>query len=201
MDSSGFLKNNLLQSARNTTVDEDIGAVPTTTTKGKRLDWKKICFIRKVCCYVFLFSLWIALFIVSYPDVINNYEYTISSTKSFKIVLFGDSLINVGCTYYNLAEKLQHQFSQYSLTIINAGVNGNKIADMKARMYSDVVDLHPDAVIIYWDSDDSDLSLEQIEVFRFKICMFALFRKSDFIYLKGTSRIFINNELWICMHE
>ena len=169
MNSSEFLRENLIQSSRSTNFDEeginDSSAVPTMT-KGKRLDWKKLCFIHKVCCYVFLFPLWIALFIVSYPDVNNNYEYSISSTKTIKVVLFGDSLINVGCTYYNLAEKLQYQFPQYSLTIINAGVNGNKIADMKARMYSDVVDQHPDAVIIYWDSDVSDLSLEQIEVFR-----------------------------------
>jgi hypothetical protein len=72
--------------------------------------------------------------------------------------------MNVGYTFFNLGEKLQHQFPHVSLTIINSGVNGDKIADMKARMYTDVVDQKPDAVLIYWDSDVSDLSLEIIEV-------------------------------------
>ena len=121
-----------------------------------RIDWKRVCFARKACSSLLFFIIWAAVFIVSYPDVNNNIIYSISGSTPFKIVLFGDSLINVGCLYFNLAEKLQHQFPHYPLNIVNAGVNNDMIADLKARMYTDVVDLQPDGVIIYWDSDVSD---------------------------------------------
>ena len=122
----------------------------------KRFTWKCVCFARKACSSLLFFIIWAAIFIVSYPDVNNNIIYSISGSTPFKIVLFGDSLVNVGCLYFDLAEKLQHQFPNYPLTIVNAGVNNDMIADLKARMYTDVVDLQPDAVIIYWDSDVSD---------------------------------------------
>ena len=129
----------------------------------KRPFWKRVCFARKFFSWVLFFSIWIAVYIVSYPDVDNNLIYTISGTTPFKIVLFGDSFINVGCLYFNLAEKLQHQFPHYPLQIINAGVNNNRIADLKARMYRDVVNVHPDGVIIYWDSDVSDQLVDVLQ--------------------------------------
>lgn len=115
----------------------------------------------KVCSFLCFLTAWIAIFIVSWPDVENNIVYSIASygewsTRPFKIILFGDSLINVPCKFYNLAEKLQHQFPNFAFTIINAGVNNDRIADMKDRMYNDVVSLNPDAVMIFWDSDVSD---------------------------------------------
>ena len=170
------LEKSLLSVNNESTNNDGLTSTCTTTVAKlamnlKKINWKKVCFIRKVCCYVFILTLWIAIFIVSYPDVDNNYEYkSLTYTKPFKIILFGDSLMNVGYSYYNLGEKLQHQFPYVSLTIVNSGVNGDKIADMKARMYTDVVDQHPDAVLIYWDSDVSDLSLEIIEVIVHFMC-------------------------------
>ena len=126
---------------------------------------RKKSLIFKLCSFFTFLLTWIAVFIVSFPDIENNIVYSISTygiwkSRSFKIILFGDSLINIPCTYYNLPEKLQHQFPHFPLTIINAGINGNKIADMKSRVYSDVVEKNPDAVMILWDSDVSDQSIE-----------------------------------------
>lgn len=179
-----LLKKSLLKGNTDNSSNNDELPSLTTAAKlmknAKNLDWKKICFIRKACCYAFFLPLWIAVFIVSYPDVDNNYEYnSLTYTKPFKVILFGDSLMNVGYSYYNLGEKLQHQFPQVSLTIVNAGVNGDKIADMKARMYTDVVDQQPDAVLIYWDSDVSDLSLEIVEVFI--VCIACVYSVLSFV--------------------
>lgn len=166
------LKISLLSGNTDSTNNDGFTTAAKLATNLKKINWKKVCFIQKVCGYLFFLTLWIAIFIVSYPDVDNNYEYkSLTFTKPFKVILFGDSLMNVGYSYYNLGEKLQHQFPHVSLTIVNAGVNGDKIADMKDRMYADVVDQLPDAVLIYWDSDVSDLSLEIIEVILLSLCV------------------------------
>mmetsp|Transcript_3274 Transcript_3274/g.4935 ORF Transcript_3274/g.4935 Transcript_3274/m.4935 type:complete len:298 (+) Transcript_3274:58-951(+) len=112
----------------------------------------------KICLFVLYVAFWIPLYIFSYPDITNNYVYSLqpSITRTFTVVLFGDSLINIPCLYFGLQEKLQHQFPNFNLNIINAGINGGNIAMMNARVYTDVIDLNPDAVFIYWDTDISD---------------------------------------------
>ena len=73
-----------------------------------------------------------------------------------KIVLFGDSLVDVAYRRFSLAEKLQNQFPYFLFDIYNAGVGGNKIKNIRNRMYRDVISLNPDIILLYWDSDVSD---------------------------------------------
>lgn len=83
-------------------------------------------------------------------------KYNVTSKeegKSFKIVFFGDSLINLPYRNFKLAEKIQLQFPKVKLEFVNAGINGNHIEHMLARLQTDVLDHNPDAVIILWDSD------------------------------------------------
>ena len=80
-----------------------------------------------------------------------------------KIVLFGDSLIDVPFNRNSLDEKIRNQFPYYLLDIVNEGNGGNKIHNLKERMYNDVVLKKPDIVLLYWDSDLSDQDYEFLE--------------------------------------
>ena len=123
-------------------------------------DKEKRNFRLKVLVYLWYVIIWGAIYIVSYPDVDNNIQYATSNpayaNTTFRIILFGDSLMNVPSSFFNLPEKIQHQFPNFNFDIINAGQNNDRIADLQRRMYTDVVDKNPDAVFIYWDSDVSD---------------------------------------------
>lgn len=154
----------------------------------------------KVLFYLSFLFVWIPLYIFSYPDLNNNYVYPYSPTNDdlgkdqFTLVLFGDSLLNVPCTYYNMIEKIQHMYPDYNLNIVNQGVNGNKIADMLARIYPDVVDLvpKPDAVIVYWDSDVSDDSVGILNAYQTQEQYEADLSQVIRILLNVTSRVAIS---------
>ena len=97
--------------------------------------------------------------IIVYPirpkSVINN--------NRIKIVLFGDSLIDVPFTRNSLDEKIRKQFPFYLLDIENQGIGGNKINSIRERMYRDVVSKKPDIILLYWDSDVSDQDADYLE--------------------------------------
>ena len=50
------------------------------------------------------------------------------------------------------------QFPDFDMEIINAGLNGDHISFMRARLYDDVIAFKPDAVMMLWDSDIADQS-------------------------------------------
>lgn len=79
--------------------------------------------------------------------------------KSFSIVLFGDSLLNIPCQKFSLQNKIEDKFPSYLLNIKNAGINGDRISFMRARMAEDVLAYQADAVFLFWDSDISDQSV------------------------------------------
>ena len=67
---------------------------------------------------------------------------------------------------YNIIEppsSCRSQFPEYDLEVINAGINSDRIANMRARTDRDVLSLKPDAVIVFWDSDVSDQSIEVLD--------------------------------------
>ena len=76
-----------------------------------------------------------------------------------KIVFFGDSITDcdrdrsdiasLGNGYVKiLADKLYPLYPDTDIQLINKGVTGNEVCDLLARAQSDVIDLHPDAVVI-----------------------------------------------------
>jgi lysophospholipase L1-like esterase len=85
-----------------------------------------------------------------------------ASDKTFRVLLFGDSLINHPYTYYNMADKMKFFMADYKVDFIEAGVGGDTIARMKDRLdatLNSATTAGPlDAVVMLWDSDVSDVS-------------------------------------------
>lgn len=78
-----------------------------------------------------------------------------------RIVFVGDSLVHRSAKDHGLLEQARAELSRRHPTrrfdVVDAGVNGDMIADIQARLDDDVIVLKPAAVVLYWDSDVSDV--------------------------------------------
>jgi lysophospholipase L1-like esterase len=76
----------------------------------------------------------------------------------FRIVFFGDSITESGDQpggYVSLIrDSLAQPNSEGSVTVIGAGISGNKVPDLQARVASDVITQSPDHVVIYIGIND-----------------------------------------------
>lgn len=85
----------------------------------------------------------------------------VMSNNTLRIVLLGDSLINRPYELYNLSEKIQSYISQYDYTfdISNCGFNGQMIETIReGPLINCALPKEPHAVIVFWDSDCSNVS-------------------------------------------
>jgi len=94
-----------------------------------------------------------------------------NNAAMWNITLFGDSLINLPSSNFNLLELIQTQLVFGQATVYNSGINGNRIANMLARVDDMLTSTSPSAVILFWDSDCSDvdestMSSEQVAELR-----------------------------------
>ena len=84
-----------------------------------------------------------------------------------RIILFGDSLIGVPTERYDLDvsiyNRISNQYHHLHFDMISSGIGGNRILDLKNRMYTDCIYCRPEAVIMYWDSDVSDPSKSYLD--------------------------------------
>ncbi|MCX6550006.1 MAG: GDSL-type esterase/lipase family protein [Acidobacteria bacterium] len=84
-----------------------------------------------------------------------------TAVSAIRIVFVGDSLVHRSAADHAMLDAVRAGLTERhpSLTfeLIDAGVNGNGIADIQARLDEDVLALHPAAVVLYWDSDVSDV--------------------------------------------
>jgi len=78
-----------------------------------------------------------------------------------RVVFVGDSLVNRSEQDHGLLSRvrraLERSHAGTALDLVNAGVNGDCIADIRARLAEDVLALRPAAVVLYWDSDAADV--------------------------------------------
>jgi lysophospholipase L1-like esterase len=78
-----------------------------------------------------------------------------------RIVFVGDSFVHRSLKGHGVLDALRDELGRlhpaYSLSVIDAGVNGNRIGDILERLDRDVLEERPDAVVLYWDSDVSDV--------------------------------------------
>ena len=78
-----------------------------------------------------------------------------------RVVFVGDSLVNRSDRDHGLLDQVQRALAGShpgtALDLVNAGVNGDCIADIRARLEDDVLALRPAAVVLYWDSDAADV--------------------------------------------
>ena len=95
---------------------------------------------------------------------LSNYEN--SKVTIHRIILFGDSLIAVPTESYDLDvslyNRISNQYPYLHFDMISSGIGGNRILDLKRRVGNDVIDKQPEAVIMYWDSDVSDPSIDYL---------------------------------------
>jgi lysophospholipase L1-like esterase len=78
-----------------------------------------------------------------------------------RIVFVGDSLVHRSASDHGLLDAVRDglaaRFPGRSFEVVDAGNNGDRIADILQRLDEDVLVLNPDAVVLYWDSDVSDV--------------------------------------------
>jgi hypothetical protein len=115
--------------------------------------------------------------IVPYMSTRNSTQYQLTDDNNgtrFQVTLFGDSLINRPFLNLDLDGKIRSYLPQFELDITNIASSGCKISDMRNKL-ADVIDTEPklDAVILYWDSDVSDvdeskMTLSEVDDLRLK---------------------------------
>jgi lysophospholipase L1-like esterase len=83
-----------------------------------------------------------------------------------RIVFVGDSLVHRASSDYGMLDTIRDGlttlFPYGSFEIVDAGNNGDRITDILKRLDVDVLALRPDAVVLYWDSDVSDVDESRI---------------------------------------
>jgi isoamyl acetate esterase len=76
------------------------------------------------------------------------------------IVFVGDSLVHRSSQDHGLLaeihQDLRRRHPGRSFELVDAGVNGDRIADIRERLERDVLQHRPAVVVLYWDSDVSD---------------------------------------------
>ncbi len=77
---------------------------------------------------------------------------------SDKIIFFGDSITELGGKpngYVTLvADSLRAKFGENAPEVINAGISGNKVTDLQARLGRDVLSRKPTVVVVYTGLND-----------------------------------------------
>ncbi len=81
-----------------------------------------------------------------------------------RVVFVGDSLVNRSEGDHSLLGLVRSALARahpgVALDLVNAGNNGDCIADIRARLPHDVLALRPAAVVLYWDSDAAEVEDE-----------------------------------------
>lgn len=94
----------------------------------------------------------------------NSSISTSLTNNTYRIMLYGDSLIQKPNLMYNLSSNILNQlnviYPKLKFDIIVSANNGNKINDLKTQLYKDCLSYQPHSVIMYWDSD---VSIEDID--------------------------------------
>jgi lysophospholipase L1-like esterase len=86
---------------------------------------------------------------------------TVAGPPAERIVFFGDSLVHRSEKDHGLLSALQarlaRRYPQRRFELVDKGRNGNRIADLRSRVEGDVIELRPALVVLFWDSDCSDV--------------------------------------------
>ncbi len=109
-----------------------------------------------------------------------------------RILFIGDSITDCGREYNDpkdlgngypllVAKRLSKQFPTIEFDVLNKGINGNKIADLRARFDTDCLDLEPDIVSILIGINDTWHNVNDPTTFATKQSM-TMF-KEDYRYL------------------
>ncbi|MCU7495957.1 MAG: SGNH/GDSL hydrolase family protein [Ignavibacteria bacterium] len=82
----------------------------------------------------------------------------LSIKKGEKIVFFGDSITQLGNEpggYVTLVrDTMASKYKDFGVEVIGAGISGNKVPDLQARLEKDVLSKNPTTVVIYIGIND-----------------------------------------------
>jgi lysophospholipase L1-like esterase len=122
---------------------------------------------RRFCCLLAV-AAWTTLAVACAP--VSSPRLTEGVQPVTRIVFVGDSLIHRAEADYSMIAVVRDELAQrhpsLNLEIVDASVSGDRIADIRDRLDRDVLSLHPAAVLLYFDSDVSDvddLRMSQVE--------------------------------------
>jgi hypothetical protein len=111
-------------------------------------------------------------YISPYADSSGSSDQLVYSNSTFKVVLFGDSLIKYPEIYYGLTDSIRETlFDVRPVQLFVEAEFGQKVLDLKHALLAGSVSKHrPDAVIMFWDSDvdldESSMTSSEVEQLR-----------------------------------
>lgn len=80
---------------------------------------------------------------------------TVACTPEKKrVVFFGDSITQAGAKPGGYIEVMKTLVDTSQYELIGAGISGNKVTDLQARIQTDVLDRNPDVVVVYIGIND-----------------------------------------------
>lgn len=86
--------------------------------------------------------------------------------KKFKLILFGDSVIQKPAESFGLLNEVQRRLPHFDVE--NSGKNGQHVYQLQQRVYRDVVIKKPDVVFLFWDSDVSATPITTLNTAKFQ---------------------------------
>lgn len=87
-------------------------------------------------------------------------KYTSDGKRIHRVCFIGDSLVSLSNAAYRLVPKVINRLRQtYNNSIfdaVEAGISGDMIEKIKARLAKSCLTFNPDSIVLYWDSDAVD---------------------------------------------
>ena len=76
------------------------------------------------------------------------------SADKKRVIFFGDSITEAGARPGGYIQKMKAMVDTTHYKLIGAGISGNKVTDLQARIQRDVLDREPDVVLVYIGIND-----------------------------------------------
>ncbi|TAE59320.1 MAG: G-D-S-L family lipolytic protein [Nostocales cyanobacterium] len=100
----------------------------------------------------------ILFLIVGFLFINHLYQIVFKKPVFARIIFFGDSITQAGVKrngYVTIvANTLKQEYPNHNLEVIGAGISGNKVTDLQARLQKDVLAKNPTHVVIYIGIND-----------------------------------------------
>ena len=110
-----------------------------------------------------IFSVFVIIISVQIIQVVNTQENSLDMELTrFNVALIGDSLWHKPCGSFDLIGKLNALLPDYNIIFHDYGSNGAKIQDIYSKLVTDVIHTKPDAYLLFWDSDVSDINEQEM---------------------------------------
>ena len=75
-------------------------------------------------------------------------------TERKRVIFFGDSITEAGAKPGGYIRMLREMVDTTQYELMGAGISGNKVTDLQARIQQDVLDQQPDVVVVYIGIND-----------------------------------------------